>query len=233
MQNLDGIINWTNQNSGFISVLLFFITIFIGGISVFLKAVLRRPKVEISISQPSFISTFDLDRTKDGKQTHRTAAVIYLTIMNSGSAPTTIKNVQLGYHNFSFKFTYFWFWLNPVPSLSDFGHTVGENLRMFPFLFQKSILMASENKTYLLEAKREMGIVYFEQDESWGGFKPRVKNGQVKIKIKVHFVNGIKTSSIYSIPMHELSYARKFSPEFGNTLEKMHGNELEDWTYIV
>ncbi|NOU24291.1 MAG: hypothetical protein HOO90_01995 [Methylotenera sp.] len=232
MEILELIIKWTNDNSGFISVLIFFVTIFLGWVSGVFRAILRRPKIEISISQPSFFCNFDLGRKKEGNSTHRTAAVVYVTITNSGSAPTTIKDIQLGYHNYSFKFTFFWFWLSSVPSLRDFGHTVGENLRVFPFFFQRSMLMNSVGKTYLLEAQRETGIVYFEQEESWGSFKPRVKNGNVKIKLKAHYVNGLVTSKTYLVPMHDLAHARKFSPEFGNTLEKMHGSELEDWNYF-
>ena len=160
---------------------------------------------------------------------HRTVIVIYLLVKNIGVAPSEVHKVQVGYHNYSFKYSFLWFWLKPVTALRDFGHTIGENLKIYPFLIQKSTLLPQENSNYLLSGQSNRGIVYFEQAESYGGFLPRVKNKKIKVKVKVFDAFNKCYSSIFWIPVVNLEYAKKFNPEFGQTLEKMGTNEIEEW----
>ena len=74
---------------------------------------------------------------------------------------------------------------------------IGENIKVFPFLLQKSYLSANTVDTYLEEGKSAVGVVYFEQQESWGGCFPTPKNNHTKIKVKViDSFNGIHTKVI-------------------------------------
>ena len=101
---------------------------------------------------------------------------------------------------------------------------------MFPFLFQKNALLPQEVKTYLQIGQCSRGIVYFEQTESYGGFNPRVKNGKTRIKIKVYDVFNRRYSKTFWVPIVDLDYAKKFNKEFGQTLDKMEKNEIEEWS---
>ncbi len=228
---MQAIIDWTNQNSGFLTLILFIATLALGWLSGIFRALMHKPKFKIGIKEgPTFISNFPSGNDFNGQEAHRTAAAIYLSVTNIGTAPAQIISVRLGYHNYSFKYTFLWFWLNNTPAIGDFGHTIGENLRVFPFLFQKNYLAAHPAVTYLQPGQDTLGVLYFEQLECWGGFKPRVKNGKTKIKILVKDSYGKRYTKTFSIEVVELEYARKFNANFGKTLSLMEENPLEEWS---
>lgn len=225
------VIDWANQNSGFLTLLLFAVTLVLGWISGIFRALRYKPRFKIQIIPgPTFLSNYSSGKKLDGTDTHRTAAAIYLSVANVGTAPAQIVSVRLGYHNYSFKYTFLWFWINSTPAISDFGHTIGENLRVFPFLFQKNYLSAHPASTYLQPGRETVGVVYFEQPQSWGGFKPRVKNGKAKIKILVGDSFGNRYANTFTVDVVDLDYAKKFNSNFGKTLSLMEENPLEEWS---
>lgn len=227
---LSDIIRWTNENSGFLTLLLFLVTLFFGWISGIFKHLRHRPNFILNlIPGPTFCCTFNTGRKYESYDSKRTAIVIYLTIKNIGSASSQIEKIQVGYHNHTFKYSFLWFWLNTTISLKDFGHTMGDNLRHYPFLIQKSILLPQNNVTYLKNGQSTSGIVYFEQPESYGGFVPRVKNGKVKINVKVYDIYNKSYTKTFWIPIVDLDYAKKFNEEFGQSLEKIEHGEIEEW----
>lgn len=224
------VIDWANQNSGFLTFILFIVTLVLGWTSGIFRALMHKPRFKIGINEgPSFICSFTTEKQLNGAETHRTAAVIYLSVTNTGTAPAQIVSVRLGYHNYSFKYTFLWFWLNSTPAIGDFGHTIGENLRVFPFLFQRNHLAAHPASTYLQSGQNTIGVVYFEQPESWGGFKPRVKNGKSKIKVLVKDSFGNRYAKTFTINVVELDYAKKFNSNFGNTFYLIEEHPLEEW----
>lgn len=227
---MKAIIDWTNQNAGFLTLILFLVTLVIGWVSGIFRALMHKPKFKIALLPgPTFICTSLTEKEFNQSKTHRTAAVIYLKVTNIGTAPSQIVKVRLGYHNYSFKYRFLWFWLDSTPSIGDFGHTIGENVRLFPFLFQKSALLPQEISTYLQSGQDTKGIVYFEQPESWGGFLPLSKNGKVKVKILVTDSLGKNYSTTFRLDTVELQYAKKFNKKFGQTLSMIEDNPLEEW----
>lgn len=225
------VIDWTNENSGFLTLALFVATLLLGWVSGIFRALMHKPRFKIGINQgPTFISSFPSGKEFNGAETHRTAAAIYLSVTNTGTAPAQIVSVRLGYHNHSFKYTFLWFWLNSTPAISDFGHTIGKNLRVFPFLFQKNYLAAHPAATYLRPGQDTAGVVYFEQPVSWGGFKPRINKGKTKIKVLVKDSFGNRYTKKFTIDVVDLDYAKKFNSNFGNTLSLMEENPLEEWS---
>lgn len=162
---------WTNENAGFVTVLLFFATLVLGWVSGIFQALRRRPKFLIGlIDTPTFCCTFDTGREYNGHQTHRTAVALYLEISNVGSAPSSIERVSVGYHNFTFWYTFCWVWLHQTVALADFAHKVGEKLRVFPFLIQQTHLNPLPAKTHFEIGELQNGVVYFEEGECWGSF---------------------------------------------------------------
>lgn len=227
---MPSIIDWTNQNSGFLTLVLFLFTLMVGWASGIFKTLMHKPKFKIGLLPvPTFLCTHPTENKFNQEETHRTAAVIYLKVTNVGSAPAQIVSVLLGYHNYAFKYTFLWFWLHPTSSIGDFGHTVGENLRVFPFLFQKSILLPQTIHTYLLSGQETNGVVYFEQPQSWGSYRPRIKNGKSNIKVRVIDSYGKRYSKSFQIDVVEINYARKFSSNFGNTLALLDEHPIEAW----
>jgi hypothetical protein len=224
------LIDWTNHNAGFLALILFVFTLILGWFSGIFRTLRHKPKFKLNISEvPTFISTFETIKEFKGSKTHRTAAVVYLTVTNIGTAPAQIISVDLGYHNYSFKYTFLWDWIHGTPAIGDFGHTIGENLRIFPFLFQKNSHSLTHGVTYLQSGQDAKGIVYFEQPESWGGFKPRIKNNKTKIRILVKDSFGNKYTKNFHINVVDLEYAKKFNSNFGTTLSLMEENPIENW----
>lgn len=228
-------LTWSNDNQGVVSVTIFLITIVFGWLTGIFSALRRKPKFRISaISGPTFCCTFPVGRKQDGYDIHRTGVALYLNIANIGSAPSSIENVSIGYHwhlkPFSliwFKNTIGWFWLDKqTSSLSDFHTKIGENIKVYPFLIQKNYLADLKAETFLEPGRSTNGIVYFEQEDSWGGCFPSANNGMVRMKVRVRDVFGKNHYASVNAPSVTLEYARKFNPSFAKTLAELRGEEL-------
>ncbi len=225
MENLlREITSWANQNSGFLSLIIFLLTLLLGWVTGIFKTLMQKPNLKVEvIPGPTMVTSFETGRKFNENNTYRTAISLYLKIVNTGSAPTDIDRVEVGYHNHSFKYTFLWFWLEkPHVSLSDFRIKIGDSEKVFPFLFQQSFIALKQTETYLEIGKKATGVVYFEQQESWGGFQPRVNDNKVKVKIKVVDAFGRSYTLKTRIPFVSKEEAQKYNPEFGNSLESLN-----------
>ncbi len=234
------IIKWFNVNSGFVSILIFTITLILGWVSGIFQALLRRPKFNIKvIPGPTMCSTFYTRNKFDDFDTHRTAISLYLKISNIGNSASNIDRVEIGYHwNLSeknwlwIKYGLGWFWLkNQTVAIEDFHMEIDkDNTKYFPFLFQRSTITNQSPELYLEVGKSTLGIVYFEQDESWGAFSPISHNGHIKIKIKVYDIFSKAYTTVVTIPMVELDEAKKYTRYFGGTLQGIANSKEEGET---
>jgi hypothetical protein len=218
---------WLNENQGVVSSLIFAVTIFLGWVSGIFGSLRRKPKLRLqSLPGPTFCSTFPTGNKQDGHDTHRTAICLYLNIANVGSAPTSVDNVEIGYHwhvqPFSLtwlRYRVCWFWLrNQVAMLQDFQIKIGDHFKVFPSLFQRSTILGDALNTYLEIGRSVNGVVYFEQTESWGGCFPTPRQNQTKVRVAVTDVFGKKHKESFWIPIVTLDQAKKYNPSFGETL---------------
>jgi hypothetical protein len=120
------------------------------------------------------------------------------------------------------RYTFLWYWLQPTPALSDFRRPIGANIQFFPFLLQRSVVLPREVKTYLAVGDHVNGVVYFEQPESWGGFKPRVYDNNVAVKIRLRDGFGRWHSGRALLRVTSLDEARNYCEDFGRTYEELH-----------
>ncbi|MFP2770814.1 hypothetical protein [Oceanisphaera sp. KMM 10153] len=220
---MESIINWTNSNSGFLALIIFLVTLFLGWVTGIFKALKRKPKLKMEILQgPTFCASFDTPRTWNGHQAHRTAISIYLSITNVGSAPTDIKEIHVGYKSQSHSLPFLWFWLKELTaSKSDFVMKLGDDSKVFPFLMQRNQLTENQIDTYLLEGKRCNGVVYFEQEESWGNYLPKVQDNKMKVKVRVCDVYGNYYTAKSVINKVTLQAAKEVCEKFGETRESL------------
>jgi hypothetical protein len=145
-----------------------------------------------------------------------------------------IEQISVGYHwNIKpiswlwLKYSIGWHWLkNPTVALSDFQVQVGENVKFYPFFLQKSIISGPQAETFLEPGRSSSGVVYIEQEDSWGGCFPKSHNGIVLLKVSVTDIRGKKYRRKLKIPSVELAEAKKYNPEFGRTLVELHGKPL-------
>lgn len=214
---------WANNNSGFLGLLVFLVTVVLGWVSGVFSALRRKPKLAIEILEgPTFCASFDTGRSYKGNLTHRTAISAYIAITNLGSAPTDVKSVQIAYKSQLHKNPFKWFWLTKnTVAKSDFIMPLGDGLKAFPFLIQRNQTMECSNDTYLLEGKRCSGVVYFEQDESWGNCLPKINDNKMLIKVRIIDVFGSSYSTKGIINKVTLSAAKRVCEKFGETRESL------------
>lgn len=186
------------------------------------------------IPGPNFCCTFPVGRKYQGFDVHRTGIALYLHISNVGSAPSSIEKISIAYlwylKPFSLlwlKNTIGWFWIKEQSvCLSDFQVTIGEHIKFYPFLNQESRFAGSTTRTFLEVGRSANGVVYFEQEDSWGGCLPAIKNELIRIKVKVLDVLSKKHQAKFSIPFVSLEHARKYNPSFGRTLAELYRTPL-------
>lgn len=220
---MNDLIEWTNDNSGFLGLLIFITTILFGWISGIFKSFIKKPKFKIEIiKDATFGSIIDLDREHKGFPVHKSAFAIYLEITNIGSAPSSIGEIKLGYllSDLRPKWRTSRKWIPETFSKSDFRVEFKDSdiIKAFPFLKQRSIYQTSID-TYLEVGKTANGIVYFEQREAFGSWMPRVnKDGTTAdLKIAVKDAFGKTHTKKFRIDIKDADYTLKFSPYFGQT----------------
>jgi len=185
-------INWLNNNTGVLALMIFFTTIILGWVSGIFSALRRKPKFKVTlIDGPTFSCTYPTGEVKKKFEVHRTGIALYLSIINIGSSPSSINDVSVAYHwniqPFSFlwfKYSLGWFWLDKqATALDDFQYHIGESIKFYPFLFQSSYLAPNKVETYLKVGQATNGVVYFEQADSWGGCFPKEKVGSFENQV--------------------------------------------------
>ncbi len=230
--NLSVIVSWLNANQGVLSLAVFTATIMFGWLSGIFASLRRKPKLRIeSIDGPTFVCTFGTGNKHEGYDAHQTGIALYLRITNVGSAPTSIEHVAVGYRWAISKSSKLWwkygllrFWIDQqTVAISDFQAALGtESVKIFPFLTQANALSGRSSDTYLEVGKSTNGVVYFEQLESFGACFPVSINNSVNLKIIITDVYGKKHRTKIEVPKVNLAEARKYNPNFGQTLSTIH-----------
>jgi hypothetical protein len=224
---ISNIFKWLNANQGVVSVLIFLLALFFGWASGIFASLRRKPKLRLQLIEgPTFCSTFLTGEKKNDFDVHRTAIALYLDVANVGSAPTSIEGVSIGYHwhlrPFSLNWLRYrvrWFWLhNQIAALEDFHVSIGDKIKVYPFLFQGNVMSPANAETYLGIGQSVHGVVYFEQADSWGGFFPTPRRGQTRIIVSVTDAFGTRHKKRFWIPVVTPDEAIKYNPRFGDTL---------------
>jgi hypothetical protein len=187
------------------------------------------------IPGPTFACTFETGAERGGFRVHRTAIALYLSISNAGSSASSIRSISVGYHwrllPYSMQWLRYrigWFWLHhETVALEQFQCKIGDSIKIYPFLTQADLIFSKSSETYLEVGRSTNGVVYFEQEDSWGGCFPKAeRDSKVKIKISVKDVFGHRHESIFRIPFLSLDEAREFNPSFGKTLAELRRETL-------
>lgn len=208
-----------NKNAGFISVILFGITISLGLLTGIFKSLIKKPNLLIELYDfPSFCSIFPKERKHGDSNIDCTAIVLHLNIKNVGNIPTDIDSIEVGVHNHTLKYLFRWFWIPRTKLLGDFGVNLEDGRNDYPFLISKNLSMDNNTKTYLREGEIIGGIIYFEAD-TYGDYLPKTKDGFIKIKVKVEDTYKTKYQEVFEIPLKDIKDARKDNQFFGTSLD--------------
>lgn len=234
VQDYRVITDWLNANQGVVGVGLFVITALLGWTTGIFQALRRRPLFKVRlIDGPTLVCTYGVAQNYEQYQVHRTGIALYLDIVNVGSAPSSIMSIRVAYHwallPFSklwFKYCIGWFWLeHQAVCLEDFQVAIGENTKFYPFLTQRSSTSGRSADTFLEVGKSTIGVVYFEQTDSWGGCFPVAFQGKVRIKLRVEDAFGRWHTKKFCVPKVTFAEAQKYNPSFGQTLSALNGEE--------
>jgi len=237
MTYLDNVIHWTNENSGFLSLILFVLTLLIAWVSGLFNSLTKKPKFKIRIiEQCTFGTTLDLKREHNGYPVTKTAFAIYVEIINIGTAPSSIGKIKLGYIKSDFTPRLFSKrnWIKESIAKDDFTVTYGDSgkVKVFPFLKQRNSNYQNDTDTYLPIGRRVNGIVYFEQYEAYGSWIPRLnRDGETtNLKIKVKDSFGGSHTKTFNLALVEADTAFKFNAYFGQTEKEYfnYTNESDD-----
>lgn len=221
------IIEDANANAGSISVIIFILTILIGWFSGLFKFLKNKPSFKIDVIRKcTFGSIIDLRKTHEGLPVTKTAFVIYLRITNVGRYSSSVGKINLGYYKSDFSKRIFSkrIWLKETICKDDFRFDF-ENSEMaiaLPFLKQHNLTMINCYDTYLSVGKSVSGIVYFEQENSYGSYMPRVNKGDEFSKVKIIVRDSFNRSYTkrLNIPIIDPNEALKYNPLFAQTQEE-------------
>jgi hypothetical protein len=220
---------WLNDNQGVVAVGLFMVALIFGWGSGLFRTMRHRPRFSISLVEgPTLCCIFAPGRKYDGRPTHRTAISLYLSVTNTGSAPSSLCGIAVGYRMPFRPLTVLWLrkrilrhWIKqPAVALADFQVDIGENKKVYPFLLQRSFF-TGEKDTYLEIGKQGIGVVYFEEEEAWGGYFPLSRRQQVVVKIRLRDAFGGTHTTRKTVPLVSLEQARRFCPQFGQSFEAL------------
>lgn len=226
---------WLNDNQGVAGAAIFIATLLFGWLSGIFSALRRKPKFKVQLIQgPTFCCTYPTGAIEGEFKVHRTGIALYLAVSNVGSAPSSIESVAVGYHchirPFSrawLKYRVGWLWLtDQIAAIHDFQANIGDNIKFYPFLIQRSTLSGHSADTYLQPGQSANGVVYFEQSDSWGGFFPSPTAKGVRVKVALRDTFGTRHTSKFHIPAVAMNEARKYNPSFGKTLAELRNETL-------
>jgi hypothetical protein len=224
---IEKVIFWSNENSGFISIVLFVLTFLIAWISGVFKTLRNNAEFKIElIDQCSFCCVFDLNQTHQNLPVHKTAFVVYLKITNIGRASSSLGEIKLGYLKSDFTHRLFSKrnWVKELVAKEDFKASFSDSgmIKIYPFLKQRNQLYANDSDTFLQVGKQINGIAYFEENEAFGSWMPRENENSntTNVKIVIYDAFGKTHSKDFDLKFIEPAEAFKHNNYFGQTLKE-------------
>lgn len=229
MKIFQQIIDWTNTNSGFVSIILFIATILYGWLSGLFNSLIKKPKLKIRfIDKLSFYSYYktgtdyyneELNETYD---VHKTGFVVYMSIVNVGNMATSIDKIYMAYYKNK---QYPWYrfikekvWLAQWHSIDSFVIPIkNERSISVKSLRIRSHEFDNSNTSFINIGDSLIGVAYFEQQEAWGNFSPLPNDDiSANIIIKIEDVYGRKYKFKTKLKYMDLEKAKTYNPHFGN-----------------
>ncbi|MGI2883500.1 hypothetical protein ACRTDO_22320 [Vibrio furnissii] len=213
--------SWTNENSGFLSFIIFLLTLLVSFVVWLIKRKVSKSKnkaLKVEVDENvSICSSFDTGNIQNNFRLHRTVLMLYVKITNIGDVPICMGNIQVGYKSQSLEDPEEWYWLkDETTMLEDYKAEFGESIKVYPFLKQKNMLMENQVNLLIHPGEYRNGIVYFEQTESDGNKIPYMDSDYrvgVNLVVKDTLGHAWNTEArIYKVLIEAI---RKLNPTFG------------------
>jgi len=226
---MDEIIKWTNDNSGFLALVLFLISVIYGWLSGMFNSLIKKPKLNVRfIPKMSFYSFYYTGKKWLNKdlneefELHKTGFVSYMSISNIGNKTTTIDKIWIGYYKSTTKRK--WLnknniqWLTQWHPIDNFMYTMTDGSQvMVNNLRVKNNIFDNIDNNSLEIGKSLTGVAYFEQETAWGNFCPFQNDDRsVNVTIKIRDIYGKYFRFKTKLKQLDIEDARKFNPNFAN-----------------
>lgn len=223
---INAVIDWTNTNSGFVSILIFIATIVYGWLSGFFAVITRKSSLKVNfLPEGTMCSVVPTGKNTRGHDCFRFACSLYLELTNTGYRTIILDDYKLSYLAIN----------NSKPVLiehltvckSDFLVDLGNgDVKVLPFLVQTSYLSASSSNDTLLSGYKKTGIIYFESPEYYGNYSPLVdEESCVEITLNLTDTLGKKYQYKNLISCIKLIKAQKTCKKFGMTYNDLINKE--------
>lgn len=222
MEYLSTIQEWTNNNSGYLSLLIFLAGLVV---SVWFAKKNKRTKesnVDLSIEiidHASMCTSFDTGNSQGSSKLHRTALILYLKIINKNENPIRIGDIRVGYRSQSHENPESWYWLNNETTMvEEYKSPMGDKVKIYPYLKQASVNSSIPVNMTIEPYDSKNGTVYFEQDESGGYLIPYMDDDfRVNVIVEVNDNIGNKWTLEGRIRKVKIEAIRELNPCFGLT----------------
>lgn len=221
-------IKWCNDNSGFLSLILFGLGLLLGWISGLFKSLIRKPRLTARfIEKMSFYSFFYTGKEhrppghSESFALHKTGFVVYISIANIGSATTSIDKIHLGYTRNSPR-SWFrrrqWEWLAQWHSGVPFMIPLNDDqVMVIPSLRTRVSLEAPGSGDRIDVGGSLIGAAYFEQPEAWGNLNPmQGKSEEIHVKIRIHDIYRRTYTFKTTLSQVPIEKAREYNEHFGD-----------------
>ncbi len=220
------LIDICNKNSGFLSLLLFFLSLAIAFFSGFFRYINRKPRLIAEVIEgPTFYTEAPHHREENGKIYRTHCFALYLRVSNIGNAPTTLTRLKLRY---LWKPGPFGKWVtidHSTTSLSEFKHPIGCDIKIYPYLIQKMDL-ADRPDHYITEGKSISGVIYFES-EFWGNCVPYSSKEITTVQILLLDTLGKSHNINVKVPIKEFNDVSKYNDSLGQSLLKDRESHID------
>lgn len=224
MEYLSTIQEWSNNNSGYLSLLIFLCGLIISLLVWFAKkskkTTVSNDDLNIEITDhASMCTSFDTGNVQNNFRLHRTALILYLNLINKSECPLRIGKIRVGYSSQSHENPEDWYWLNDETTMiEEYRSPMGEKVKIYPYLKQASTSSNNPVNTTIEPHDSKNGTVYFEQDESDGNLIPYMdEDYRVNIIVEVNDNIGNKWTFEGRIHKVKIEAIRELNPYFGLT----------------
>lgn len=222
IEKIKYIIDLANDNPSVVSILIFILTLLIGWSTGIFRALMNKPKLKATIiDKCTFYAINYIDKEVDGMPVYHFAFCIYLRVNNIGYAPTDIVDARLQYqrNDYNKKRKRGKNWIKGLLNKGNFELDMGHGkVARIPYLKQKDPVLG-QSDTYLEVGKSTNGILYFEEEQSYGNFYPRPNNDKKSTDVVIELIDsfGEKYKSKHTIQQITYKDALSINEFFAKT----------------
>ncbi|KUJ74389.1 hypothetical protein AVO42_02980 [Thiomicrospira sp. XS5] len=216
------IIDWTNNNAGFLALVIFLFTLITGWLSGIFSKLAQVPSLKIkTLHEGTMCSVAPTGNLHHNiHPCYRFVCSLYLEFVNTGFRTIVFESYQLSYPTQSKEPGSTMLCIkNLTVCKSDFCVPLGGgDTKVLPFFEQKGYMTGISADTFIQSGFKTNGVLYFESDEYYGDFAP-FQNPNKTVSVILHLKDTLGKEYEFNIDakLVNVDIARKTCSKFGTT----------------